>query len=155
MDTSMLFGALICTCSVAAQKWSRLSVHLKRLVAGFSKRSDWALTLGRLALIGALSKYPMLAPRITGDLDFGRRLQRFSNQDLQGLPLGTKKNIRLCIKNLEIFEKKRKQEEQAEFRKHKQKERRREKQEAARRVAKRAAMALEMVAESIQRRTLD
>ena len=46
--------------------------------------------IGHLALIGALSKYP----RLTLDLDFGRRLPCFASQNLQGLPTGTKKNIR-------------------------------------------------------------
>ncbi|CAE7892792.1 unnamed protein product [Symbiodinium sp. KB8] len=145
MNASVLFGALICTCSSAAQKWTRLSENLKLTVAGYSSRSDWALTLGHLALIGAFSKYPMLAAKVVCDLDFGRRLQCFSDQDLQGLTTGIKKNLRLCVRNFENFDKKRKQRQRAELQNRKREEFRKRKQEVASCVAKRAAMALSMV----------
>eukprot|EP00439_Symbiodinium_sp_Y106_P008636 s2295_g1.t1 len=108
------------------------------------KLKHWALALGRLALIGALSKYPVLAPRVTDDLDFGRRLQRFSSQDLQGFPTGTKKSICLCIRNLQIFEKKGGQRKKAELRKQHQEELLQQKHAAAKLVAERAAVALTM-----------
>ncbi|CAE7490855.1 unnamed protein product, partial [Symbiodinium sp. CCMP2592] len=139
MDTPVLFSALNCTCRTAAKKWTRLPHNLKLAISQFTRRSDWALRLGHLALIGALSRYPMLASRATDDFDFGRRLQYFSVQDLQGLPRNTKKTIRLCIANLRAFEKKKKQKERTELRKQKQEELLRRKFEATKIVVERAA----------------
>ena len=78
----MLLSSLTRVCT-DAQKCSRLSEYLKLTVAEVLGRSDRAFRLGHQAVIGAFSIYPIPAPRITGDLDFGRRLQRFSDQDNQ------------------------------------------------------------------------
>ena len=113
---AMLFSNLACACA-SARRWARLSQYLKRTIREFSAHTDWALSLGRLALIGAFSWHPLLSQRIVTDLDFGRRLERcYLQDDFQGLNTQVKRNIRLCLDNLRKFERTRRQKMQEDLR---------------------------------------
>ena len=65
----MLLASLACT-SRFAQKWVEILMDIQ----GFTSRTDWALQLDNLSLLGAFVKYPLLPPRVTQGLGFGRKL---------------------------------------------------------------------------------
>ena len=85
-----------------------------------------------------------------GDLDFARRLRCFPTDAFTGLNKYVKKNIRLCLKNLQTVERKQK----AKLRRQKQEKTWQQKHAAARRVSGRATVALAMVVEAIRRKRL-
>ena len=108
MDLSSLFGSLICTYR-SAQKWASLATSLKVMVREYSSRTDWALKTSRLPLLGCFAKYPKLSSKITDDVDFGRRLLQYSEDDFASLCPNNKKNIKLCLNNAKKFDQKRNQ----------------------------------------------
>ena len=84
------------------------------MVQQYSSPTDWALKASRLALLGCFAKYPKLSSKITDDVDFGRRLLHYSEDDFAGLGCDNKKNMKLCLKNAKKFDQKRNQRKKKE-----------------------------------------
>ena len=149
MDKPNLLACLTCTCT-SARKWQRLSAYLAGLTQEYTSKSDWALKLPCLSLLGCLVRYPRIATKMADDLDFARRLRCFPTDAFTGLNQYVKKDIRLCLKNLQTVERKQK----AKLRRRKQEKFWEQKHAAARRVSERATVALAMVVEAIRRKRL-
>lgn len=102
-----LLACLICTCK-CARKWQRISVYLAGQIQEHTSKTDWALKLPDLALLGSLVRYPKIATKMVDDLDFARRLQCFSTEAFTGLNQYVKRSIKLCLMHLRSVERKQK-----------------------------------------------
>ena len=77
MNNSVAILATLTLWSLTQQTASRLPQGIALMIQECSSRVDWALKLNGAAFVGCLAMYPLIAAKITQDLDFARRLRLY------------------------------------------------------------------------------
>eukprot|EP00439_Symbiodinium_sp_Y106_P053954 s946_g7.t1 len=77
VNNSVAILATLTLWSLTQQTASRLPQGIALMIQECSSRVDWALKLNGAAFVGCLAMYPLIAAKITQDLDFARRLRLY------------------------------------------------------------------------------